>query len=84
MKDLLNWAAAIFLSLSFLILLGFINERDERIEELTRYENAASTCIPLARGEETVARRGKDGSITCTVRGTHRGKEVTLNQYRYM
>lgn len=60
------------LALVFLILLGVLYERDERIEQL---ERQAALCSPKLPGERASAQMMGDGRIECAI--TYKNRLVT-------
>lgn len=60
------------LALVFLILLGVLYERDERIEQL---ERQAALCSPKLPGERASAQMTRDGRIECAI--MYKNKLVT-------
>jgi hypothetical protein len=68
------------LSVSFLMLLGKLDERDRRI---TNLENAKSGCIPVREREIAAAQMRRDGSIECAITAPVKGRRVVVYRIEY-
>ena len=75
-----KWIMTGLLIIIHLSLLGAIEQRDQRIQQL---EAAQATCVPTRQGEIAVAAMKIDGTIECVITSGKSGNRVSQRmEYR--